>query len=69
MLQPLPNGDGYIVDVRLFHEAVRKSLDDYLRQLVRPEHEELRDSLWAKMNQICSVRTARGALYAADAPT
>jgi hypothetical protein len=59
-------GNGYVIDVRLFHQAVRASLNDYLRQIVRPENEALRRNLWSKMDYICSVRTQRGAEYAAD---
>jgi hypothetical protein len=66
MLHSLQDGNGYVIDVRLFHQAVRRSFDDYLRQIVRLENEKLRDNLWTKMNHICSVRTARGAVYAAD---
>lgn len=69
MLHSLPGGNGYIIDVRLFHQAVRSSFGDYLREIVRPENEKLRDNLWTKMNHICSVRTARGAVYAVDGPS
>lgn len=64
-----PRSGGYVIDVRLFHQAVRESLNDYLRQITRPKNEDLRRNLWTKMNHICSVRTQRGAEYAAgDVP-
>jgi hypothetical protein len=66
LLHESPDGQGYIIDVRMFHGAVRASMNDYLRELRRPQHEELRANLWTKMNHICSVRTERGAVYAAD---
>src|SRR6266536_351065 len=66
VLRRSPGGDGYVIDVRLFHQAVRESLSDYLRQLVRPETEILSGNMWATMNHISSVRTQRGAEYAAD---
>jgi hypothetical protein len=61
-------GDGYIVDVERFHRGVRASLKDYLKQIVAPDSTTLRLNLWTKMDHICSVRTARGALYEAEAP-
>ncbi len=66
MLGPSPNGEGYIIDVRLFHHAVRKSLHDYLRELVDPEHDDLRTHLWTKMDHISNVRVQRGAEYAVE---
>jgi len=64
MLQQTPGGEGYIIDVRHFHKAVRSSMHDYLRELVRPENDDIRVNLWTKMDHICNVRTARGATYA-----
>ncbi len=55
-----PDGQRYVIDVRLFHKAVRDSLNDYLRELTKPENGDLRSNLWTKMDHICSVRTARG---------
>lgn len=65
ILSRSPGGGGYVIDVRLFHQAVRESLNDYLRQIIRPENEALRSNLWTKMNHISSVRAQRGAEYAA----
>jgi len=62
------SGDGYIVDVERFHAAVESSLDDYLHLLVEPSSSSLRSKLWAKMDQISNVRTARGAAYEAATP-
>jgi len=53
LLQKLADGQGYIVDVERFHAGLQDSLNDYLK----------------KMNQICSVRTARGAFYEAESDT
>lgn len=66
ILQPSPDGQGYIIDVRLFHKAVRDSLNDYLCELTDPEKGNVRANLWTKMDHICSVRTARGAVYAVE---
>lgn len=66
VLSRSPSRTGYVIDVRLFHQAVRESLNDYLREIVRPGNEALRKNLWTKMNHICSVRTQRGAEYAAS---
>lgn len=63
ILRPSLNGEGYVIDVRLFHKALKASMKDYLRDLVRPENDSLRSNLWKKMNHICGVRTARGAMY------
>jgi hypothetical protein len=54
---------GYIIDVELFHAAVRDSLEDYLTDICRPDRADVRENLWTKMNAICNVRAARGALY------
>jgi hypothetical protein len=64
LLRPFPDGDGYIIDVRRFHKCVRQSLSDYLDELQWAQSVELRENLWDKMNQICSVREQRGAVDA-----
>lgn len=66
MLRSSPNGEGYVIDVQLFHKAIRSSMNDYLRELLKPTSKELRAHLWTKMNHICSVRAARGAVYAVE---
>lgn len=66
MLQPSPDGQGYVIDVRVFHKAVRGSMNDYLRELRQPTSNELRANLWTKMDHICSVRNQRGAVYAVE---
>ena len=66
ILQRWPDKKGYTIDVKLFHQAVNDSLSDYLDDVVRPEKNDLRDNLWKKMGNICSVRRLRGAEYAAD---
>jgi hypothetical protein len=58
--------DGYIIDVERFHAAMKSSLRDYFALLCKPESTDLRDKLWTKMDHICNVRIARGALYGAD---
>ena len=63
LLQKVAGGQGYIIDVKRFHAAVRGSLNDYLELIPDPSNLLLRRNLWVKMNHICSVRTARGALY------
>lgn len=63
LLEPSPDGQGYIIDVQMFHKAVRGSMNDYLRELLQPTSNELRTNLWTKMNHICSVRSQRGAVY------
>jgi hypothetical protein len=65
LLQKVVAGEGYIIDVERFHVALQASFDDYLKLVAQPASEALRSNLWTKMNQICSVRTARGALYEA----
>jgi hypothetical protein len=67
MLQKVSGGQGYIIDVERFHSAVEGSLGDYLALVIVPSNAPLRSNLWTKMNHICSVRTARGALYEAGA--
>jgi len=64
MLKESPDGQGYAIDVRIFHKAVRGSMNDYLRDLRRQSSDELRANLWTKMDHICDVRRARGAVYA-----
>jgi hypothetical protein len=59
-------GEGYILDVERFHAGLRGSLNDYLTLISEPASLLLRSNLWKKMDQICSVRTARGALYEAE---
>lgn len=66
LLQPVPAGRGYIIDVQRFHDAVRRSLDDYYGELRDPVHRNLRANLWVKMDHICRVREARGLLYEAS---
>ncbi len=72
LLQKVADGEGYIIDVERFHAGLQGSLNDYLTLISEPASSELRSNLWTKMDQICSVRTARGALYEAEgdsAPT
>lgn len=52
----------YIIDVELFHAAVKSSLDDYLADILKPECADLRDNLWTKMDHICEIRESRGAM-------
>ena len=58
--------DGYIIDVERFHAAIKGSLRDYLALLCKPESVDLRGKLWTKMDHICNMRIARGALYGTD---
>jgi hypothetical protein len=67
LLRKVAAGQGYIVDVERFHAGVQASLNDYLKLIIEPASAPLRSNLWKKMNQISSVRTARGALYEAEA--
>ncbi len=69
LLQTVADGQEYIVDVERFHDGLAGSLDDYLKLISEPTSSSQRSNLWKKMNQICSVRTARGALYEADGNT
>jgi hypothetical protein len=69
LLTKVVNGQGYIVDVERFHAGLQGSLNDYLKVISEPTSSLLRSNLWEKMNQICSVRTARGALYEAEDKT
>lgn len=66
LLQKVADGQGYIVDVERFHAGLQGSLNDYLKLLSEPTSSLLRSNLWKKMNHICSVRTARGALYESE---
>jgi hypothetical protein len=61
-------GNGYVIDVKLFHDALIGAFDDYLEDLVDPASGSLRLKLWNKMNHICRVREARGATYEAAVP-
>jgi hypothetical protein len=69
LLQKVTDGQGYIVDVERFHAGLQGSLNDYLKLISEPANSSIRSNLWKKMNQICSVRTARGALYEAGGNT
>lgn len=69
LLKKVEEGKGYIVDVERFHAGVQASRNDYLSMIIDPSQTELRLKLWRKMNHICSVRTARGALYEAEGTT
>jgi hypothetical protein len=66
LLKKVEGGRGYVVDVERFHAGVQGSLDDYLKHIAEPASAALRSRLWTKMDHICSVRTARGALYEAE---
>ena len=66
MLQTIMEGQGYIIDVKRFHAAVQDSLNDYLDLIPLQSNSLLRSNLWNKMNQICNVRMARGALYGTE---
>lgn len=59
------DGQGYIVDVERFHAGLQASLNDYLSLICDSASLLPRSNLWKKMDQICSVRLARGALYEA----
>lgn len=65
VLQTRAGGGAYTIDVRLFHQAIKQSFRDYLRELDRPASDKLRRKLWTKMDHICNVRVQRGAVYAA----
>lgn len=54
---------GYIIDVVQFHKALESAFDDYLKELVDPGQEQLRENLWTKMNHICRVRQERAGLF------
>lgn len=60
-------GDGYILDVGLFHAALKGTLDDYLALLCKPESDDLRGKFWTKMDYICNERVKRGAMELVDA--
>lgn len=59
--------DEYIIDVRLFHAAVKGSFEDYLARIQQPESADLRDKLWTKMDHLCNIRESRGAMEIDDA--
>ena len=59
--------DGYIIDVERFHTAIKMSLRDYFALLCKPESTDLRNKLWTKMDHICNIRAARGAMEILDA--
>lgn len=65
-LLKIEGGQVYIIDVEKFHAALQSSFDDYLKAITEPDNAPLRSNLWKKMDHICSVRTARGALYEAE---
>jgi hypothetical protein len=69
LLQETTGGEGYIIDVGRFHAALQNSFDEYLKAIVESSNAPLRSNLWKKMDHICSVRTARGALYEAEHDT
>ncbi len=62
-LLKIEGGQLYIIDVERFHAALQSTFDDYLKAITEPANSPLRSNLWKKMDHICSVRTARGALY------
>jgi len=64
LLRHIANGKGYIVDVERFHTALQASLNDYLTLISEPSQSKLRSNLWVKVNKICDVRAARGAIEA-----
>lgn len=59
--------DEYIIDVEIFHAAVKDSLEDYLAEILKPENADLREKLWTKMDHICNIRESRGAMEVDDA--
>lgn len=65
LLQSTAGGGGYIIDVEKFHGALQASFEEYLMAIPESSNAPLRSNLWKKMDHICSVRTARGALYEA----
>ena len=66
LLQKVGDSEGYIIDVERFHAGLQGSLNDYLTLISEPASALLRSNLWKKMDQVCRVRTARGALYEAE---
>ncbi|GEM_PF-549221 len=68
MLGAVGGGKGYIIDVERFHAALKDSLDEYVQLISQPDSSQLRSSLWRKMNDICNVREARGAVYEPEPP-
>jgi hypothetical protein len=69
LLQAIAISQGYIIDVERFHAALQGSFDEYLKIMREPASSSLRSNLWKKMDQICNVRVARGALYEAGGNT
>ena len=66
LLQKTVDSKGYVIDVARFHTAITESLNDYVSSISESEKSSLRDNLWEKMNHICQIREARGALYEAN---
>jgi hypothetical protein len=66
LLQETVGGESYIIDVERFHTALQTSFDDYLKAIIESGNAPLQSNLWKKMNHICNVRAARGALYEAE---
>jgi len=46
LLQKVEDGQGYIVDVKRFHDGMQGSLDDYLALVAEPASEPVRTNLW-----------------------
>jgi hypothetical protein len=67
LLKTNVDGNGYILDVGLFHGALKGTLKDYFALLCKPESDDLRGKLWTKMNAICNARMNRGAMELVDA--
>lgn len=65
LLRKTVGTNGYIIDVRRFHSAISDSLNDYVGFISAPANSSLRGNLWKKMDRICQIREARGALYEA----
>ena len=63
ILREFPGGDGYIIDIEIFHEALCNTFEEYLNDIVVKENFGLRDNLWKKMNDISNVRAQRGAVF------
>ncbi len=62
------DGDGYVIDVVKFHEALKVSLERYFTDIKVKENKQLRGRLWNKMGFICSTRRTRGAMEVVEAP-
>ena len=69
LLQRVVRAEGYIIDVERFHVGLQGSLNDYIALISEPASSLLRLHLWKKMDQICNVRSARGASYEAVGET